>query len=41
MKAFRQIAIPADAIARSIAFAIEQPHDVTVSEMIVRPTGGY
>ena len=32
------IAIDADAIARTIAFAIEQPADVDVNEMIVRPT---
>ena len=32
------IAIPADAIARSVAFAIAQPADVDVNEMIVRPT---
>ena len=38
MKSFRRIAIPANAIARSIAFAIEQPDDVDVSEIIVRPT---
>jgi NADP-dependent 3-hydroxy acid dehydrogenase YdfG len=38
MKAFRRIAIPPDAIARAIAFAIEQPEDVDVSELIVRPT---
>lgn len=35
---FRAIAIPADAIARAILFAIEQPYDVDVSEMVVRPT---
>lgn len=38
MDDFRRIAIPADAIARAIAFAIEQPADVDVSELIVRPT---
>ncbi len=38
MKDFRRISIPADAIARSILFAIEQPDDVDVSEIIVRPT---
>jgi NADP-dependent 3-hydroxy acid dehydrogenase YdfG len=32
------LAIPADAIARAIAFAIEQPADVDVGEIIVRPT---
>lgn len=38
MKEFRQVAIPASAIARTILFAIEQPDDVDVSEIIVRPT---
>ncbi|WP_110707022.1 SDR family oxidoreductase [Salinicola sp. CR57] len=38
MRTFRQGAIPAEAIARSIAFAIEQPATVDVSEIIVRPT---
>lgn len=31
-------AMPPDAIARAIAFAIEQPADVDVGEIIVRPT---
>ena len=31
-------AMPADAIARAIAFAIEQPADVDVNEIVVRPT---
>jgi NADP-dependent 3-hydroxy acid dehydrogenase YdfG len=38
MKEFRKIAISADAIARAIAYAIDQPADVDVSELIVRPT---
>jgi NADP-dependent 3-hydroxy acid dehydrogenase YdfG len=38
MQDYRKIAIPANAIARAIAFAIEQPDDVDVSEIIVRPT---
>jgi NADP-dependent 3-hydroxy acid dehydrogenase YdfG len=38
MKEFRRITIPADAIARAIAYSIEQPDDVDVSEIIVRPT---
>lgn len=38
MKEFRKIALGADAIARAIAYAIEQPDDVDVSEIIVRPT---
>ncbi|MBE9114482.1 SDR family oxidoreductase [Lusitaniella coriacea LEGE 07157] len=32
------IAIDADAIARAIAYAIEQPNDVDINEMIIRPT---
>ena len=32
-----KFAIPPDAIARAIAFAIEQPADVDVNEIIVRP----
>jgi NADP-dependent 3-hydroxy acid dehydrogenase YdfG len=35
---YRKLAIPAEAIARAIAFAIEQPEDVDVNEIIVRPT---
>lgn len=31
-------AIPADSIARAIAYAIEQPADVDVNEIVVRPT---
>ena len=38
MKAFRKVAIAPDAIARVIAYAVEQPADVDVSELIVRPT---
>ena len=33
-----EIAVPPDAIARAIAFAIEQPNDVDVNEIVVRPT---
>ncbi|KAB8125835.1 SDR family oxidoreductase [Gracilibacillus oryzae] len=39
MKEYRQISIPSSAIARSILFAIEQPDEVDVSEMVVRPAG--
>lgn len=35
---FRRIALTPDAIARAVAYAIEQPADVDVSELIVRPT---
>lgn len=38
MKEFRRIAITPDAIARAIAYAVEQPDDVDVSEIVVRPT---
>ncbi|KFE63414.1 SDR family oxidoreductase [Hyalangium minutum] len=38
MEDFRRIAIPAESIAKAIAFAIEQPDGVDVSEIIVRPT---
>jgi NADP-dependent 3-hydroxy acid dehydrogenase YdfG len=34
----RRGSIPAIAIARAILFAIEQPDDVDVNEIIVRPT---
>jgi len=33
-----KFALPPNAIARAIAFAIEQPDDVDVNELIVRPT---
>ena len=33
-----RIAIPADAVARAIAFAIDQPADVDVNEIVIRPT---
>ncbi|NET38218.1 MAG: SDR family oxidoreductase [Cyanothece sp. SIO1E1] len=36
--AFYEIAIPADAIARAIVYAIEQPANVDVNEIVVRPT---
>lgn len=38
MQGFRKIAISAEAIARAIGYAIAQPDDVDVSELIVRPT---
>lgn len=37
-----KFAMPPDAVARAIAFAIEQPADVDVNEIIIRPTAqGY
>lgn len=38
MKVFRRVALTPDAIARALAYAIEQPDDVDVSEIVVRPT---
>jgi NADP-dependent 3-hydroxy acid dehydrogenase YdfG len=38
MEDYRRIAITPDAIARAVAFAVEQPADVDVNEIIVRPT---
>ena len=35
---YRKMAIPSAAIARAIAFAIEQPADVDVNEILIRPT---
>ncbi|WP_062120048.1 SDR family oxidoreductase [Aureimonas sp. AU40] len=34
----RELAIPPQAIARAIAFAIEQPDDVEIGSIVVRPT---
>jgi len=38
MKTYRAIALRPDAIARAVRFAIEQPDDVDVNEIVVRPT---
>lgn len=38
MKSFRSVAITPDAIAQAVAYAIAQPDDVDVSELVVRPT---
>jgi NADP-dependent 3-hydroxy acid dehydrogenase YdfG len=35
---YRKIALTPDAIARAILFALEQPGDVDVNEIVVRPT---
>tara|TARA_R110002020_G_scaffold97708_1_gene233109 strand:+ start:25106 stop:25849 length:744 start_codon:yes stop_codon:yes gene_type:complete len=35
---FYQLAIPAASVARAIAFAIEQPADVDINEIVIRPT---
>ncbi|WP_336758336.1 SDR family oxidoreductase [Paenibacillus sp. USHLN196] len=33
-----ELAMPPDAVARAIAFAIEQPNDIDVNEIVIRPT---
>jgi NADP-dependent 3-hydroxy acid dehydrogenase YdfG len=38
MKAFRRVALTPNAIARALVYAIDQPNDVDVSEIVVRPT---
>lgn len=38
MQSYRAAAIPPDAIARAIAYAIDEPGDVDVNELIIRPT---
>lgn len=41
MKAYRSIALKPDAIGRAVRFAIEQPDDVDVNEIVVRPTANH
>ena len=39
MKAFyKEVAIPAESFARAVAFAISQPEDVDINEVVFRPT---
>jgi len=38
LREFMKMAIPANSIARAIAYAIEQPADVEIDEVVVRPT---
>jgi NADP-dependent 3-hydroxy acid dehydrogenase YdfG len=38
MKTYRAIALQPDAIARAVRFAIEQPDDVDMNEIVIRPT---
>jgi NADP-dependent 3-hydroxy acid dehydrogenase YdfG len=38
LEKMQRIAIPPDAVARAIAFAIEQPDGVDVGDIVVRPT---
>jgi NADP-dependent 3-hydroxy acid dehydrogenase YdfG len=38
MATYAAFAMPPDAVARAIAFAIEQPADIDVNEVVIRPT---
>jgi NADP-dependent 3-hydroxy acid dehydrogenase YdfG len=38
LREFYKMAIPSDSIARAIAYAIEQPAEVEVDEIVIRPT---
>jgi len=38
LREFYKMAIPADSIARAIAYAIEQPVEVEIDEIVIRPT---
>jgi NADP-dependent 3-hydroxy acid dehydrogenase YdfG len=38
MRDYRRIALDGEAIARAIAYAVEQPDEVDVNEIVVRPT---
>ena len=37
-KLYDEVAIPADSFARAVAFAISQPEDVDINEILFRPT---
>ncbi len=37
-KFYKEVAIPADSFARAVAFAMSQPEDVDVNEILFRPT---
>jgi len=37
-KFYAEVAIPADSFARAVAFAISQPEDVDINEILFRPT---
>jgi len=38
LREFYKIALPVDSIARAIAYAIEQPAEVEIDEVVIRPT---
>jgi NADP-dependent 3-hydroxy acid dehydrogenase YdfG len=37
-KFYADVAVPADAFARAVAFAVSQPEDVDINEILFRPT---
>jgi NADP-dependent 3-hydroxy acid dehydrogenase YdfG len=37
-KFYKEVAIPADSFARAVAFAIGEPQEVDVNEILFRPT---
>ena len=37
-KLYQEVAIPADSFARAVAFAVSQPEDIDVNEILFRPT---
>lgn len=38
MKAYRAIALQPDAIGRAVRYALEQPEDADINEIVIRPT---
>jgi NADP-dependent 3-hydroxy acid dehydrogenase YdfG len=38
LREFYKMAVPGDSVARAIAYAIEQPAEVDVNEIVIRPT---
>ena len=38
VRKFYEIAIPADSFARMVAFAMSQPEEVDINEILIRPT---
>jgi NADP-dependent 3-hydroxy acid dehydrogenase YdfG len=37
-KLYKEVAIPADSFARAVIFAVSQPEDIDVNEILFRPT---
>ncbi|MBI5908022.1 MAG: SDR family NAD(P)-dependent oxidoreductase [Burkholderiales bacterium] len=37
-KLYKEVAIPANSFARAVAFAVSQPDDVDINEILFRPT---